>query len=183
MNKFKRPDNWMVYYKNNILTHLLEKLRSVRDVLADNIKNTISGKTYISTIIRKLGKGKKSVSQTQIAFAISTCELILNPENSDIHVNETVIKLFLIKNLKKIRENEDFYFYEESDERDEENEKEKDERDKEEKKRDKRKEKKEEGNEGEEEEDYEGTFSYQSSSDEQSKESMRKLRKVYGKKK
>ena len=61
-----------------------------------------SGETYISTIIRKLGKGKKSVSQTQIAFAISTCELILNPENSDIHVNETVIKPFLIKNLVSI---------------------------------------------------------------------------------
>lgn len=60
------------------------------------------GETYISTIIRKLGKGKKSVSQTQIAFAISTCELILNPENLDIHVNETVIKPFLIKNLVSI---------------------------------------------------------------------------------
>ncbi|GES95354.1 hypothetical protein GLOIN_2v1591384 [Rhizophagus clarus] len=138
MNKFKRPDNWVIYYEKNISSHL--------------------------------DKGKKSVSQTQIAFAISTCELILNPENLDIHVNETVIKPFLIKNLKKIRENEDFYLYKESDERDEENEKERDERDEEEKERDKREEEKEEGNVGEEEEDYEGTFSYQSSLDEQSKE-------------
>ncbi|GBB87674.1 hypothetical protein RclHR1_14150003 [Rhizophagus clarus] len=97
----------------------------------------------------------------QIAFTISTCELILNPENSDIQVNETVIKPFLIKNLKKIRENEDFYLYEESDKRDE-----RDEKDEEEKEKDEREEEKKVENEREEKEkDYKGTFSYQNSSD------------------
>ena len=64
--------------------------------------NSSGPETYMSQIIKSLGKGRKAVSQMQIAFAISICELILNPYNSDIQINETVIKPILTKNLVNI---------------------------------------------------------------------------------
>jgi hypothetical protein len=35
----------------------------------------------------------------QIAFAISVCEIVLNPDNLFVSINENIIKPVLIKNL------------------------------------------------------------------------------------
>ena len=61
--------------------------------------NFTDPETYMSKIIEHLWKGKGKKPKVQIAFAINTCKLILNPENSNIIVNEEVIKPLLIKNL------------------------------------------------------------------------------------
>jgi hypothetical protein len=61
-----------------------------------------SDETFMSLIIKTLRKGKKIVSNVQIAFAISVCELVLNPRNLDIQISETAIKPILIKNLVSI---------------------------------------------------------------------------------
>jgi hypothetical protein len=56
--------------------------------------------TYMSRIIRYIWKGDRSKRpKVQIAFAISTCETILNPANSSITISEEVIKPILEKNL------------------------------------------------------------------------------------
>jgi|SRR5581483_2001802 len=57
--------------------------------------------TYMSRIIRNLWKGNKKSKgpKMQIAFAISICQFILDPDNSTITVSEEVIKPILDKNL------------------------------------------------------------------------------------
>lgn len=56
--------------------------------------------TYMSKIIENLWKGgKKNGSKMQIAFAISVCEIVLNPDNLFVSINENIIKPVLIKNL------------------------------------------------------------------------------------
>ena len=52
--------------------------------------------TYMSKIIEHLWKGKKG-PKMQIAFAISVCELLLNPDNLHVTIKEEVIMLTLIK--------------------------------------------------------------------------------------
>src|SRR6266542_3469572 len=52
----------------------------------------------MSRIIQTLRKRRKFLSKIQIAYAISVCEVLLNPHNLHIQVNESVIKLFLTKN-------------------------------------------------------------------------------------
>lgn len=64
--------------------------------------NNFESKTYISRIIQTVCKGKKKVTNIQIAFAISICEMVLNPQNLDFQVNEKVIKPFLTRNLVSI---------------------------------------------------------------------------------
>lgn len=57
--------------------------------------------TYMSRIIRNLSKGRRTTKgpKVQIAFAISVCEFILNPNNPSISISEEVIKPILAKNL------------------------------------------------------------------------------------
>lgn len=55
--------------------------------------------TYMSRIIERMWKGKRKGPKVQIAFAISICETILNPDNSFITMNEEIIKPVLTKNL------------------------------------------------------------------------------------
>ena len=54
--------------------------------------------TYMSQIIGKLWKEKKNAPKIQIAFAISICETILNPNNLVIQVNEDKIKDLCMRN-------------------------------------------------------------------------------------
>lgn len=54
--------------------------------------------TYMSKIIEHLWKGKKG-SKMQIAFAISVCELLLDPNNLHVTIKEEVVKPNLIKNF------------------------------------------------------------------------------------
>lgn len=54
--------------------------------------------THMSKIIEHLWKGKKG-SKMQIAFAISVCELLLDPNNLHITIKEEVVKPNLIKNF------------------------------------------------------------------------------------
>jgi hypothetical protein len=54
--------------------------------------------TYMSRIIGKLWKEKKNAPKIQIAFAISICETILNPNNLVIQVNEDKIKDLCMRN-------------------------------------------------------------------------------------
>jgi hypothetical protein len=58
--------------------------------------------TYMSRIIQRLRKGKKPLPNLQIAYAISVCEILLNPRNLHIQVTEAVIKPLLTKNLVSI---------------------------------------------------------------------------------
>lgn len=56
--------------------------------------------TYMSKILENLWKGgKKNGSKMQIAFAISVCEIVLNPDNPFVSINEDIIKPVLTKNL------------------------------------------------------------------------------------
>ena len=56
--------------------------------------------TYMSRIIGRLWKGgKRKGPKIHIAFAISICETMLNPQNLIIAVNEEVIKPVLTKNI------------------------------------------------------------------------------------
>ncbi|EXX65651.1 hypothetical protein RirG_131230 [Rhizophagus irregularis DAOM 197198w] len=69
--------------------------------LFKKIKNP-DPETYMSRILQIL-KGKNQLSNMQIAYAISICEIILNPKNLHIQVTESVIKPVLTKNLVSIR--------------------------------------------------------------------------------
>ena|SRR5688572_3264109 len=64
--------------------------------------NNPDPETYMSRILQIL-KGKNQLSNIQIAYAISICEILLNPKNLHIQVTEFVIKPILTKNLVSIR--------------------------------------------------------------------------------
>ena len=60
--------------------------------------NPSEPETFMSKIISKVWKDKKNASKVQVAFAMSICETILNPNNLDIQVNEDKIKDLIMKN-------------------------------------------------------------------------------------
>ncbi|PKK59738.1 hypothetical protein RhiirC2_794395 [Rhizophagus irregularis] len=128
--------------------------------LFKKIKNP-DPETYMSRILQIL-KGRNQLSNMQIAYAISICEIILNPKNLHIQVTESVIKPVLTKNLKKITTEEVDEVEEEADEA-------------EEVLQEKKK------NEIREEDEKEGGRIYISSMDEETKERMRQLKKQYKK--
>lgn len=56
----------------------------------------------MSTIINQIwkpSKDKSNKSKMQIAFVISVCEILLNPENLIITISEEIIKETLNKNI------------------------------------------------------------------------------------
>jgi hypothetical protein len=55
--------------------------------------------TYMTKIIEKIWKEKKNALKIQIAFAISICEVYLNPDNHVIQINEQVMDSKIRKNL------------------------------------------------------------------------------------
>ncbi|GET65548.1 hypothetical protein GLOIN_2v1775615 [Rhizophagus irregularis DAOM 181602=DAOM 197198] len=124
IKRFKRYDKWIIFYEKNIASPLLAKHRSARGSLASKVKDimyVVFKEFNLPTIpavntalkeseIRKWKGspavkncyGKNQLSNMQIAYAISICEIILNPKNLHIQVTESVIKPVLTKNLKKI---------------------------------------------------------------------------------
>jgi hypothetical protein len=54
--------------------------------------------TNMSLIIKKVWKDRKNAPKIHVAYAISVCELILNPNNQYIQITEEIIKPNLIKN-------------------------------------------------------------------------------------
>lgn len=58
--------------------------------------------TFMSRILQIL-KGRNHLTNIQIAYAISICQILLNPENLHIQINESVIKPILTKNLVSFR--------------------------------------------------------------------------------
>ena len=55
--------------------------------------------TYMTKIIEKVWKEKKNAPKIQIAFAISICEVYLNPDNQVIQISEPVMDSKIRKNL------------------------------------------------------------------------------------
>lgn len=55
--------------------------------------------TYMTKIIGKVWKDKRNAPKKQVAYAISVCEMILNPNNLYIQVNEDIIKPLITKNF------------------------------------------------------------------------------------
>lgn len=54
--------------------------------------------TYMSRILEKVWSDSDKASEISIAFAISVCEELLNPENEGIQIKEEVLKYKLKKN-------------------------------------------------------------------------------------
>lgn len=54
--------------------------------------------TYMSKILEKVWSDADKASETSIAFAISICEAILNPNNESIQIKEEVLRKKLRKN-------------------------------------------------------------------------------------
>lgn len=59
--------------------------------------------TYMSKIIDTIWTDKKNVPKSHIAYAISVCEIILNPDNLVVSISEEAIKNILAKNLVSFR--------------------------------------------------------------------------------
>lgn len=55
--------------------------------------------TYMTKIIEKVWKEKRNAPKVQIAFAISICEVYLNPDNQVIQISEQVMDSKIRKNL------------------------------------------------------------------------------------
>jgi len=51
----------------------------------------------MSKIIGIIWKEKKNAPKMQVAYVISICETILNPENTIVQINEETIKKVIIK--------------------------------------------------------------------------------------
>ena len=54
--------------------------------------------TYMKTIINDVFK-KKDVTPIQIALVMSVCDILLNPSNNHVNLNEDIIKPRLVINL------------------------------------------------------------------------------------
>jgi hypothetical protein len=60
-----------------------------------------SDETYMSRIIQELNKGK-NILKVLIAYAVSICELVLDPQNLEVQISEKAIKPIYTKNLVSI---------------------------------------------------------------------------------
>jgi hypothetical protein len=52
----------------------------------------------MSKIIGKIWKDKRNAPKKQVAYAISVCEAILNPNNLTVQINEETTKHLIMKN-------------------------------------------------------------------------------------
>ena len=53
----------------------------------------------MNQIINKIWSGKKNIPHIKIAFAISTCEIFLDPSNQDIKISENLMKPKVLQNM------------------------------------------------------------------------------------
>ncbi|GBC17748.2 hypothetical protein GLOIN_2v1775615 [Rhizophagus irregularis DAOM 181602=DAOM 197198] len=192
IKRFKRYNKWIIFYEKNIASPLQAKhqfnlptIPAVNTALKESEIRKWKGSPAVKNCY-----SKNQLSNMQIAYAISICEIILNPKNLHIQVTESVIKPVLTKNLKKIT-SKDNYSYSDNDEIEafqeaEETNKGVDEAaevDEAEEVADEAEEvlQEEEENEIREEDEEEGGRIYISSTDEETKERMRRLKKQYKK--
>lgn len=61
-------------------------------------KLNAQSETNMSRIIKKIWKDRKNAPKIQVAYAISVCEILLNPNNLYIQLSEDIVKPSLIKN-------------------------------------------------------------------------------------
>ncbi|GET65528.1 hypothetical protein GLOIN_2v1775615 [Rhizophagus irregularis DAOM 181602=DAOM 197198] len=183
IKRFKRYDKWIIFYEKNIASPVT-KHRSARGSLASKVKDimyVVFKEFNLPNPCRKHGikgkrnkkwkgspavkncYGKNQLSNMQIAYAISICEIILNPKNLHIQVTESVIKPVLTKNLTNKGVDEAAEVDEAEEVADEAEEVLQE----------------EEENEIREEDEEEGGRIYISSTDEETKERMRRLKKQY----
>lgn len=54
--------------------------------------------TFMSRIIGKIWRDKRNAPKIQVAYAISVCEVILNPNNLTIQISEDTTKHLIAKN-------------------------------------------------------------------------------------
>ncbi|GBC19754.2 hypothetical protein GLOIN_2v1775615 [Rhizophagus irregularis DAOM 181602=DAOM 197198] len=192
IKRFKRYDKWIIFYEKNIASSVT-KHRSAWGSLASKVKdimyvvfkefnlptipavNTALKESEIrkwkGTPAVKNCYGKNQLSNMQIAYAISICEIILNLKNLHIQVTESVIKPVLTKNLKLPKKLKRQTGVDEAAEVDE----------AEEVADEAEEVQEEEENEIREEDEEEGGRIYISSTDEETKERMKRLKKQYKK--
>jgi len=53
----------------------------------------------MNQIINKIWSGKKNIPHIKIAFAISMCEIFLDPSNQDIKISENLMKPKVLQNM------------------------------------------------------------------------------------
>jgi hypothetical protein len=58
-----------------------------------------SGSTYMTKIIEKIWRERRNAPKVQISFAISICEIYLDPTNQVIQMNKHTMKPKITKNL------------------------------------------------------------------------------------
>ncbi|RHZ49721.1 hypothetical protein Glove_515g7 [Diversispora epigaea] len=63
----------------------------------------------MTRIIKNVWPKKKNISNLQIAWMISITKIIFNSNNKNIKISEEIIKLVLLKNLNKVK-NESFKY-------------------------------------------------------------------------
>ncbi|CAB4406124.1 unnamed protein product [Rhizophagus irregularis] len=103
---------------------LVQQHRSIRETFTSRVKRL--GINYCLLTLRlvrqkfrngKLRKENKNSSKTQIMYAISICEMYLNPNNQNIQMSESIMKLKIINNLQKL-ENRDKFTHSDDDSHD-----------------------------------------------------------------
>jgi hypothetical protein len=81
-------------WKTGPAAHCRKRLFEPLSLLDPNI-------TYMSKILEKVWADPDKVTNISIAFAISVCDLFLNPKSQNIQINEDTLKATLKKNLVK----------------------------------------------------------------------------------
>jgi hypothetical protein len=71
---------------------------SVKRCYTNLFKKVNNEETNMSMIIDKAWRDKKNTPRIHIAYAISVCEVFLNPSNLIINMSEEVVKPYLTKN-------------------------------------------------------------------------------------
>jgi C4-type Zn-finger protein len=61
--------------------------------------NVSTSETHMSRIIKTIWKDKKKAPKMQVAYTISVCDLLLNPNIPHIQVNEEILKPKINENL------------------------------------------------------------------------------------
>jgi hypothetical protein len=65
--------------------------------LFESVRGT--GTTYINRILSRVWKNLRNIPKLQIAFAISICEILLDPDTDNIVMNETTLQNRIRANL------------------------------------------------------------------------------------
>ncbi|GET66657.1 hypothetical protein GLOIN_2v1883439 [Rhizophagus irregularis DAOM 181602=DAOM 197198] len=121
MRQFKK-NQWIIFFEKKIAPtkHMrdaspskIQEWKSKAEVKRcyNNLFKKVKDRqptTYMSLIIDKLRKENKNPSKTQIAYAISICETYLNPNNQNIQMSESIMKLKIINNLQKLENRNKF---------------------------------------------------------------------------